>query len=433
MEELAPGYMTDPQTARAVRDLISVFDEPSAMNVALRQWDKVVNWTKTWMVSTPGFVLRNLYGGVFNNLMAGVNFNDYVEFMRDFRIYQRNPIGYADELRRRGRDVQRFDASLDAISSTGWGLSAQEAGRQVFKGERRAIPVFGSDNRYSRGIRSKNEQVEDLLRGSHAYSVLRRGGGVQDAIDSVARWHFNYRDISQFDRGVKRVVPFWVFTSRNLPLQLQVLATKPHLVNRYLGNVQRELEALTSEEEVMPDYFGDLGAIRLPFEVPGMQEGQQYLMPDLPIMRVNEDLRRLQNPMDFMSDVIPALRVPLELEAGQQFFGDLPINADYEPAPGWAQLPGVEQLLEQVGALKQGPDGPMMTGRAAYAVEQNLPMLSRAGRVNPVGDKGAEGLLSALLGVSVRANTEGRQAGELLRRRRQMENLINELESLEGR
>lgn len=433
MQEIAPGIMADPSTAQAIRNLISVFEDPTAMNRAIREWDKVVNWTKTWMVSTPGFVLRNLYGGVFNNLMAGVNFDDYAQFMRDFRVYERNPIGYADELRRRGRDVERFDSALDAISSTGWGLSASEAGRQVFRGERRSLPVFGSDNRYSRAIRSQNERVEDLLRGSHAYSVLRRGGSTQAAIDSVARWHFNYRDISQFDRAVKRVIPFWVFTSRNLPLQLQVLASKPHLVNRYLGNMQRELQAGTQEEDVVPDYFGDLGAIRLPFEIPGLQEGQQYLMPDLPILRVNEDLQRIQDPTDFLSDVIPMLRVPLELRAQQQFFGDLPIEQGYEPAPGWAQLPGVQQLLEATGQAQETDEGLMVKGPAAYAVEQNLPFVSRAGRVNPAGAKGSEGLLSALLGVSVRANTESRQAGELLRRRREIENLINDLEQLGGR
>lgn len=432
MIEFAPGYQTDPQTAQALKNLISVFDDKTALNGALREWDKVVGWTKTWMVSTPGFVLRNLYGGVFNNLIAGVKHADYREFMHDFRIYQKDPIGYAAKIAAEGRDVERFQAALDSIASTGWGQSAQEAARQTFKGERRSVPVFGSDNRYSRAVRAKNEQVEDLLRGSHAYSVLRRGGTTQDAIDSVARWHFNYRDISDFDRGVKRVIPFWVFTSRNIPLQLSVLASKPHLVNRYLGNIQRELEQQSSPEGIVPDYFKTLGAIRLPFQVPGLdnQGATDYLLPDLPIERLNEDLGRAVNPVEFLQDVIPELRVPLELKAGKQFFGDLPIEQGYQEAPAWAKVPVVQQLLQAVGAQRESASGPQMRGTTKYSIEQLLPFLGRAGRLTPTGGKDStEALLSALFGVSLRANTDARQSGELLRRRREVENLINDLNS----
>jgi len=434
MSELAPGWQAQPDVAKAVQNLISVFDEPTAAKRALREWDKIVQWTKTWMVSTPGFVSRNLYGGMFNNLISGVSFDDYREFMRDFRVYQKDPINYADKLAAQGRDVGRFQAALDSIAATGWGQSAQEATRTVFKGETKTVPVFGSQNSYSRWVRGKNEQVEDLLRGSHAYSVLRKGGSTQDAIDSVARWHFNYRDISEFDKGVKRVIPFWVFTSRNIPLQLQVLASKPHLVNRYLGNMQRELEQASSGPEgVTPSYFQELGAIHLPFQVPGLdnQGAQDYLLPDLPIIRLNEDLQRVEDPTQFLSDVIPELRVPLELRAGKQYFSDLPINPNYEAAPAYAQAPGLKQLLEAVGAVKQGASGPEMTGRTNYAIEQLLPFLSRAGRVNPAGQKGEEGLLSALTGVSLRANTKSRQTGEVLRRRRELENFINQMKSLQ--
>jgi hypothetical protein len=456
--DIGGGYQTMDETlARQLAQVVSIFDSPKATNALLKGWDAWNKWFRTWAVTSPGFIVRNLEGGWLNNLISGVKMQDYKLFRQHFNVYKSGS-GWEDRfIEKYGiSELHKFQGALDAIAGTGWGQSAQEAGIGLFskKGPRKVWDkTLGTENPLSIAVRNKNEGAEELMRGAHAYMVFRRAGKdaagawpVNDAINSVAKYHFNYRDISSFDRAAKRVVPFWTFMSRNVPLQLENIAKHPDVLNRTYGNFKRTLEQGTDEQPVVPSYFMNLGGIRLG-DIPGIGSGgdEEYLMLDLPFLRVQDDLNKFTDIEKVFSDMNPAIKVPMELQAHKQFFSGIPLSdTRMETPPAIAEAPGVKQLLQQVGWLTKDAEGhDVMSDAHAYAIEAMSPMSNRIDRIVPPAqkhpgepgfereqeynaDKQKENLLSILFGVGIRTNSPERQQGEMLRRSRELKNLLDE-------
>jgi len=456
--DIGGGYQTMDETlARQLAQVVSIFDSPKATNALLKGYDAWNKWFRTWAVTSPGFIVRNLEGGWLNNVISGVKMQDYKLFRRHLNVYKSGS-GWEDRfIEKYGiSELHKFQGALDAIAGTGWGQSAQEAGIGLFSkhGVRRAWDkTLGTENPLSVAVRNRNEGAEELMRGAHAYMVFRRSGKdaagawpVNDAINSVAKYHFNYRDISSFDRAAKRVVPFWTFMSRNIPLQLENIAKHPDVLNRTYGNLKRTLEQGSDEQPIVPSYFMNLGGIRLG-DIPVIGSGgdQEYLMLDLPFLRMQDDLNKFTDIERVFSDMNPAIKVPLELQAHKQFFSGIPLSdTRMETPPAIAEAPGVKQLLQQVGWLTKDAEGrDVMSDAHSYAIEAMSPMSNRVDRIVPpaqkhpgekgyereqqyLGDKQKENLLSILFGVGIRTNSPERQQGEMLRRSRELKNLLDE-------
>ena len=456
--DIGGGYQTmDATLAKQLSQIVSIFDSPKATNALLKGYDAWNKWFRTWAVTSPGFIVRNLEGGWLNNLISGVQMQDYKLFRQHFSIYKSGS-GWEDKfIEKFGvSELHKFQGALDAIAGTGWGQSAQEAGIGLFSkhGVRRAWDkTLGTENPLSIAVRNRNEGAEELMRGAHAYMVFRRSGKdaagawpVNDAINSVAKYHFNYRDISSFDRAAKRVIPFWTFMSRNVPLQIENIAKHPDVLNRTYGNFKRTLESGQTDEPIVPSYFMNLGGIHLG-DVPGIGTpgDNEYLMLDLPFLRVQDDLNKFTDIEKVFSDMNPAIKVPLELQAHKQFFSGIPLSdTRMETPPAAAMLPGVKQLLQQVGWMTKDDQGnDVMSDAHSYAIDAMLPNASRADRLMPaaqkkpgepgyereqqyLGDKQKENLLSILFGVGIRTNSPERQQGEMLRRSRELKNLLDE-------
>jgi len=80
-------------------------------------------------------------------------------------------------------------------------------------------------------------KFESLLRGGQHLGLTRQRLSPQAIADVIRKAHFAYNRLSDFEKNVmRRVVPFYTFTSRNIPLQLVPrLAKKGELVLR--GNL----------------------------------------------------------------------------------------------------------------------------------------------------------------------------------------------------
>jgi hypothetical protein len=61
--------------------------------------------------------------------------------------------------------------------------------------------------------------------------------------------HFDYTDLSSLDEWIKRFVPFWVWTSRNLPLQMRMLLESPRNINMYIAAQQAWNESFDYEAD----------------------------------------------------------------------------------------------------------------------------------------------------------------------------------------
>jgi hypothetical protein len=189
-----------------------------------------------------------------------------------------------------------------------------------------------------------------------------------------------------------------------------------------------------------------LGAIQLG-DVPiiGRPGDQDYLMLDLPFLRLQEDVQKFSDIEKLFADMNPIIKTPMELKAHEQFFSGIPLSdTRMENAPFPATLPGVSQLLQAAGWAEKDQEGRLVMSDAhSYAMSAMNPMTSRIERLQPtqmknpgdpgydrereyVNDKSVENLLSILGGVTVRTNAPERQQGEMLRRSRELKTLLDE-------
>src|SRR5690606_30257007 len=110
----------------------------------------------------------------------------------------------------------------------------------------------------------------------------------------IARTHFDYADISDLDRQMKRVIPFWMFMSRNLPLQMQQMVMRPRWYAAYNHAVQNFGE----DADWLPQWTGQSRAV---------MAGNWGIIPDLQHMNLSADLQTLDptDPMRMLSNFNP--------------------------------------------------------------------------------------------------------------------------------
>lgn len=74
---------------------------------------------------------------------------------------------------------------------------------------------------------------EDIPRLATAIHTLRKGGTYEDAAKAVADTHFDYQDLTPFERNIaRRIIPFYTWSARNIPFQAKNVIAHP---GKYAG------------------------------------------------------------------------------------------------------------------------------------------------------------------------------------------------------
>lgn len=144
------------------------------------------------------------------------------------------------------------------------------------------------------------------------------------SVSRIKRIHFDYSELSRFDKKMKAVIPFWIFMSRNLPLQMQQMMLKPRVYAQY-GSFVRNVKAPNQD---MKQWQEDRGGFVL-FNDSTMFGGSGQnivLMPDLQHLSMADDASKLsaRDPLRFLSQANPLLRVPAELYLNRKFYKGTP-------------------------------------------------------------------------------------------------------------
>lgn len=393
-----------------------------------KQWQGFIDaydyFTQLWKgyaTLSPGFHFRNAYGGVLNNWIAKVDSKGvYGDFHDLWQAAKKGTLTPEQELEW---------AHVSAVTNaTGGGLFANELETAVTK-QGRFNPASKNFGLFQRSQKAGNF-VEGHLRGTMALDSLRKGQGLEEAVARVEKFHFNYADISDFDRAAKKIIPFWMFTSRNLPLQVEMMLRRPGIYTKYAA-LKRSMELGTTPEAIVPSYFDEGGAIHTDLTLPGA-EGDAYFSPDLPFLRLTSDAAKFDDPSRAISDMNPLVKLPLELLAGKKLYNDQPFKTGPQELPGsWGPL---NNLLEAVGLAERGQDGKLYSSdQTSYGVENLVPLLGRLRRLVPTEQAYKErwgSSVAGFLGGPFKVNTPSAQAGELATRQGLIDDLIAHQRSL---
>lgn len=369
-----------------------------------RAYDLYYRWFKSTAILTPGFTVRNGLTAAFNNTVAGVSLNDMrngVKFARALRerggiwgTKRRKEIrsrgGAATVMKRLGLDPQEaeiYDNAFKSVLASGGGQAIDDVVPRLGRSNRvynSKFRQFMADHGYgfrpwrgrlSNAARTMNGTVEMAARMGMALNGARQGFTVAENAARISRYHFDYTDLSQLDVMARRYIPFWLFMSRNVPLQLTNQVMRPSMYLSW-GKLRDATEEY--EDPLMADWRRRRGALNLPWGA--------VLDFDLPFQDVQGQLEAF-TPPSLAGSATPILRSPLELMLGERiaFGGSYPYSTDYRGA-GLSDLPAaflgwIGGVGDAEGGTVMGSDGLMVTERFAGPLAGLAPPLQQLQRI----------------------------------------------------
>lgn len=455
------------------------FEDPKFIVALNNYMGKVNRFFKSWVTATPGFHTRNAISNGFFMTVAGAdvrNVDDAIGIYDKWLKYVAQQRRTIREETRRSIDlyedlgvldiVGAFDPSdalfiddfvdatypgikfadrevlikaLDNLTAAGFGRTAE-----VFEGGvaglGRTTGVTGAgdaSNIVSQTLgkplyasRELGTSIENYSRFALTYDGLKKGLSAEQAAARTAKFLIDYSDVSRADEVLKQIIPFWMWSSRALPLMVQQMWTNPKTFVIY----QKVKNAVEDEdgELVIPYWMSRQGAIKAPFG------GNIALMPDLGFTGLTEDIGTFTDIAGLVSMTNPIIKGATEALTNYDTFrrqsyrnpqyyeeGEIVRDNLIRFAKTLAVLPGVAQRYGRAlsGAAEAG-DLDTLASIIRTITQTNPPQyLQEQGVTEPTADQNLNALLG-LFGVPARAVPEYEQQREMQSRIQDIERLL---------
>ena len=407
------------------------------------------NWTrhyftyqkffKSWAIATPGFTVRNAMTAAFNNFVAGVSPSDTAAGVRfaanNFKRNRGGPDYALSQVPAAEREL--YQKAYEAVSASGGGQAIDEL-MPLLRGQGSRL----YNNPVTRGSQRVNEAAEIGARMGMALDGIRKGLDVDAAAARIARYQFDYSDLSQLDMIAKSFIPFWVFAVRNIPLQLTNQFMRPSMYRTYEKLKDAEADA---NDQFWPGWLRDREPIKL--------GGNKYLNLDLPQVEMAEQIRNLLSGKKLLSMANPLFRVPIEGVRGRSVAFDAPYSSQPRQV-GLTDIPSaaVAQLLSLLGVgegVQRGPEGGLFISDWEQQIGPNvIPVIQQLQRIlKPVmaglgaddemqrrfggspryAERDPSTVLGSYFGIPVGQVTQEQVEGEMRRRRYDLDAIRQEI------
>ena len=405
-----PSFAVNEEVMRVLNNL-SRAREGAMVRELGRFMGQYTGFFKAYATLSPGFHVRNAISNTFQLFAAG---GSPVEMSRGLKLYRsmgefiRNGGSYEDWLMTLPESTRARARIAGDVSLALGGGNVDDAFREFANvGRGRLV-----DNIATRTSRKVGRSVEGSARFMLAWDSAVRGDDFVESFNRTKRFLFDYNSPTILDETVRNIVPFWIWMSRNLPLQLvnQWANPKPYLIyQRFANNFG------AGEDDVLPSYMQETGhSIKL--------GGALWMAPDLPHSKVRQQVEELGDPVRMMSYINPGLRLPVELMGNRKTFNNAPFTGEYKPVD--AKFMPFLPLLAAMGQVEYTQDGkPVMTEKAQYALTNALPMLGQAERLFPSTDAGDGMALARYFGLPLRKVDDKAQNNVMLGRLAEIQRL----------
>lgn len=225
------------------------------------------------------------------------------------------------------------------------------------------------------GIRNAGAIGEDIPRLASYLSALRKGMTREQAASWVRIHHFDYTEITADERILRRVIPFWTFTSRNVALQARTAFTRPGKFSQFEA-FREEMAKLAGLPPDWDEKYIDSTqqrALPVPVRFGTNKDGTPNIKIYYPSFS-NTDLNRLPlfvGPKDqhnvwdttvaqanqMLAQLTPIIKAPMEMFFNHSWFFNQAIYRDTKntDAPHWVpappaakRIPGISQLMTRI-------------------------------------------------------------------------------------
>lgn len=373
---------------------------------------------KWWATApNPSYHARNLVGDTFNAMLAGTTSGD---FAHAFKLNRANSALRHVEAsltspdgRRAVKALRDAHARVDHYPATGplsdlelIGLANKHGAINtgIISGELREVQGAAGEGPIVKALhlQAPRDQIqkvgdwrENVVRLATFRNGLKRGLSPEEAAAYSLRHHIDYSNLSAAERNYWRYAfPFWTWWSRNVPLQVSKMATRPGV---YANVEKARTQSLIAAgvDPAVADTQQAYDQENLPWGTPFKMNvaGKRDAVvagPGLPYMDVGSipipqrSFAGSAKPLiqDLFSRANPIVKTPAEILSGINPFTLQPHEqfgeGKYVPAPSWlpADTPGVKTAYDK----KTGKMMKQVNWRVLAAIGA-LPVAQRAGRI----------------------------------------------------
>ena len=314
----------------------------AATNTALR------NWRAMATIARPSFHIRNLVGGSWMNMLMGVSSASYAKVAKNavaFRKGLQEAVDVGDDVLEHA--LKQVDEGMRPVFRAAWeedvmsGFVSTEFRRLTPTDKQTRLDwlkVWDSDKGVLQRLGGKTmEGIEDLLRMSlfTEYFDPANPATAKVAREFVNAVHYDYVNLTPFETKMKSFIPFFVWTRRNLPRQLEMAVENPRTVQRYRAMMQAMNDNFGGENQSLPegDHFSAYAAGTDYYVNEGTPFWARVMIdPDLPV----RDLLELPMPtgpaaLEWANNLLgPHVSTLVDINS-QREWGDVNAPAQFVP------------------------------------------------------------------------------------------------------
>jgi len=359
-----------PEIAADVNKLfISLNKEPSKIGSL---FDKAqATWRALATIYRPAFHATNYLGNVFNAQVGSDVFLPLAQLRRGSN--------FAQAAAKHGKEAVEKAMETYGLKQAGTSFVSELGPENLVKQiEMGRTPLWRHPIRHAEaGARKLGSSIEGASKEALFLERLRRGDTIEDAIRSTNKSLFDYGDLTNFERNVmRRIMPFYTFPRKNVPLQLRGLVENPKVAAGY-AKFKQDADKLAQEqgtyvpEAYRPGWLSREAGVQVPFlSKPG---APVFVNPYLPLQDLNKLLlpylgSKAQSVLgETMNAISPFIKTAPELLLNKSFLSGAPL-AD-------------EQLLKEMGYMAPAK----ASGITRFLGEMGIP-----GVAEPIKKKGRD-------------------------------------------
>lgn len=276
----------------------------------IKTFDEVQNlWKSTATIFNFAFHTRNFVSNMWQLHLAGARSID--DFARGLKMLTATRGGKLPHQVLKGDDLRHFTEFVSEGLGRSGSFSLDIEGSLSKKLHNTSLGRF---------FGGMGEGIEDYSKLVLYLDRRKKGFSVKAAADEVRKYLFDYSDLTNFERSwMKRIIPFYTWTRKNLPLQAAMLIQNPAKfadLSRFQNALQQNIEGKPLPEEYMPNWLQEAFPLFVGTSDDGMA---QYLKLEGFIPAI--DLNRMSRPGElFLEGATPVIKTPLEMISNYSFF-----------------------------------------------------------------------------------------------------------------
>lgn len=368
--------------------LVEIGTDTNQTKGLVRLYDKYMNFFKRNKVLSPTFQINNLLGNSSNMFLAGISptkqaqlFPEALNIMNKSDDLMRKAANGLELTSKEQKMLDIWNGFIDAgfgdpKSLTALDLADMPDGlKKYFTGEKefKNVKDFLKDglpylNNKMNNTMDTMARLATFIEGSRNAKFLDKLG-VENAGEAVRKILFDPQDLTDFERNVmKRAMPFYTFTKKNLAFQFDNLSKNASQYNRLIKGYKGLLDAATDENsENVSAWMKD----NLYIPIPGIGKDGSYtvLRGTMPFGNLIDTIEHpLSNTVNLVS---PLAKMPFELVTNRNSF----TGNDIEKFPGQmsTNIPKLTKMQEYLLGGTTGLDVPIKTGVRAYqGIQQTM-------------------------------------------------------------